>query len=420
MRSSQARVAVLRQQPRPIAPAFRLNLYVWMDIFQGAADRLGWVNSRGLPVDRAKLSLHRNSYPSESKAIAPASASGSWTSTEPGAARLPVQELSHARKRILENLQAGPRRNETLDRPRQDWSVETDESPLCPAPLQERDFFPLKDFQVLTPDAQMSMDLPDVDMFWDKRVEETELGSGEVSDVLLMTWQERDGNDYELAYKPPLSQDFPLKNQKLVNNVLMRRIDQLLGFDVIVESTLQTPLQDQKGQEGGLFMARARGSLGVEAGKRQPDLQRAPGLCRDLVKLDVVDYLCGASDRHDRNYPVDKGPDGSFKATGIDNDMAFESGTGAPATFDVLDTEMAKAILQVKPGDLVSIGQDQGLDDLQVRDLLTRLQKLKEHVEDLLGTDALIKPTQWEDHLDGLPEMSLARNYGSGSLGEED
>ena len=89
-------------------------------------------------------------------------------------------------------------------------------------------------------------------------------------------------------------------------------------------------------------------------------------------------------------------------------------------TFDVLDTEMAEAIMLVKPGDLVSIVQGQGLDEQQIRELLIRLQKLKEHVEDLRETDALIKPNQWEDRVDGLPQMSLARNYGSGAQDEDD
>ena len=41
-------------------------------------------------------------------------------------------------------------------------------------------------------------------------------------------------------------------------------------------------------------------------------------------------------------------------------------------------------------------------------------------IEDLRETDALIKPNQWEDRVDGLPEMSLARNYGSGAQDEDD
>ena len=298
--------------------------------------------------------------------------------------RVPVAQLQKARLTLLGSEQAGDKRGGTQG------SGEQDLPPTGPVPVTHKDFYPLPD---------RKLPAPDVDMFWDQRVRATELGTGRQNTVFLMQGQERDGNPLELAFKPALAgTDRRLQNQPM-RNVLAYRVDQLLGFGVIVPACLQEPSGDDKASGGGLFMARARGDLAVNVARKHPQSTTSPALCRELVKLDVVDYLLQADDRIG-NYLIDQGSDGKFKVTGIDNDMTFlDLPVGEPEDhLSVLDTEMAAAVLKLTRADLQSAIAPNTLTRPQMSRLLQRLDALHKYVQAERDSGRLISPSAWAQH----------------------
>ncbi len=306
--------------------------------------------------------------------------------------RVPIQELERARLALLESTQAGlPRLTgpAPAGTARQDWTQPIDGKLTGPATALERDAFPLKDFEEIS---------PDMEMFCDQRVRVNELGSGLTSTVFLMEWEDRDGNDLELAYKPPIPDskrmgeppDAPLRN------VLAFRLAQLLGFDVVSPAEMEVCSEDSKQSGPGLFMPRARGETAKQVGESHPELGDNPNFAREAAKLDVVDFLLNGGDRHRGNYLIHCGPDESVKLTAIDNDTAFSSDGDGLALFDEMDTETAEAVMKLTPDALRSILPPGALSTTEVSALLSRLDALKANIQEMRQGETLIDPSDWD------------------------
>lgn len=306
--------------------------------------------------------------------------------------KVPIQELERARSALIESTQAGlpritgPAPSGTT---RQDWTQPIDGKLTAPAAVLERDAFPLKDHEIIS---------PDIEMFCDQRVRASELGSGQTSTVFLMEWENRDGDNLELAYKPPISDskskgeppDAPLRN------VLSFRLAQLLGFDVVSPAELQLCPEDSKESRPGLFMPRARGETAKQVGMSHPELGDNPNFAREAAKLDVVDFLLDGCDRHRGNYLIHCGPDESVKLTAIDNDTAFSTDGDVRAGFDEMDTETAEAVMKLTPDALRSIVPPGALSTTEVSALLSRLDGLKANIQEMRQGKALIDPSDWD------------------------
>lgn len=310
--------------------------------------------------------------------------------------RVPIQELERARLALLESTQAGLPRATAHG---QEWTQSIDGPLMFQTPARDKDACPLKDFKGIS---------PDMEMFCDQRVRVNELGSGLTSTVFLMEWEDRDGNDLELAYKPPIpdSKRMGEPPEAPLRNVLAFRLGQLLGFDVVSAAEMEVCSEDSKQSGPGLFMPRARGATAKQVGESHPELRNNPNFAREAAKLDVVDFLLDGGDRHRGNYFIHCGPDESVKLTAIDNDTAFSSDSDTKSPFVVMDTETADAVLKLTSHALRSIVPPGTLSTTEVSALLTRLDILKVDVQAMRDEGALINPTEWTENVDQLRNMT--------------
>jgi hypothetical protein len=306
--------------------------------------------------------------------------------------RVPIQELERARLALLESTQAGLPRATAHG---QEWTQSIDGPLTSSVPVQDKDGYPLKDFR---PGS------PDLEMFYDSRVEETKLGAGHLNTVSLMEWEDRDGSKFGLAFKTPIDESDG-DDIELFRNVLSFRLAQLLGFDVVSPAEMQICPEDGKGSGPGLFMPKARGDTAKKVGEHHPEIADNPQFIRQTVKLDVVDYLLGSTDRNRNNYFVHQEKDGGITLTGIDNDFSFTE--YKPPLPMVLDTEMAEAVLKLTFQALLSIVPPGTLSTIEVDALLDRLSALKTEVREMRAAGSLIDPSQWDANKSKLHDRSV-------------
>jgi hypothetical protein len=119
-------------------------------------------------------------------------------------------------------------------------------------------------------------------------------------------------------------------------NAAMSRVAKLLGVsDVIAESKNAKIIQDGKTKRGNI-MVEAKGESPLEM-KEKGDLQKTDvssgELQRQLVNLQLLDTLCGQTDRHLGNYFMQQENGRATGITAIDNDIAFgKKGSSKSAT----------------------------------------------------------------------------------------
>ena len=112
---------------------------------------------------------------------------------------------------------------------------------------------------------------------------------------------------------------------------------------------------------------------------------------RQLCDLQILDYLCGNTDRHEKNfiYQTSVGEDGKTRITGvvgIDNDMSFGTLTDQqrlpkaiipPGEMRAVSGATYQAVMQMDPAELKNLLGDLGLDDTEIQAAQTRLRSLQ-------------------------------------------
>lgn len=129
-------------------------------------------------------------------------------------------------------------------------------------------------------------------------------------------------------------------------NVATSRVANLLGIGGIVEQSSTVKIREKgSGQvTKGNLMTLAKGDQGAavaggkiyEGMRRMDNIQErmnwagklfAPTVQKELCSLQVLDYICGQTDRHANNFFLEKDSSGSYAHVhGIDNDMSFGTG----------------------------------------------------------------------------------------------
>lgn len=148
-----------------------------------------------------------------------------------------------------------------------------------------------------------------------------------------------------------------------------------------------------------------------------------PGLRRDLVKLQLLDALCGQGDRHGQNYIIKLDSEGRYAGLlAIDNDQAFGPNVRDPNELlnremgreqlrvgdksygarefrgvllpEVIDVDMAESINKLTPEGLRSSLTGLLKED-EIQAAVDRLQVLKDHVEKLEKSGQVIGIDEW-------------------------
>ena len=210
-------------------------------------------------------------------------------------------------------------------------------------------------------------------------------------------------------------------------NLATYEIDKSLGFNVAPQTEIGI---SQAGRHNeykglGLIMDKAQGKMGKDLSS---DELAHPLVRRELTKLQILDAIVGQGDRHGGNYFVHIIPsnDGNplndtVTVTGIDNDQCLGQKIDNPDQLvyakdnahkgfrgvrmpKIIDTDMSKAINDLKPDDLAKILDDHGLSQAEVTAAQNRLSALQKHIADNTKT-TVIDPKDWnsktvDDNLD--------------------
>jgi len=196
-------------------------------------------------------------------------------------------------------------------------------------------------------------------------------------------------------------------------NLATQALGKALGFDVIAPTELGV-VRDMKGHQVlGFVMERAGG----RTGHKTPESDFLRGDVRaELIKLQIVDLLCGQIDRHGGNYFIEL-PEGGGQARvrGIDNDQGFGNklnGLPGQPQFEVpgeeyslwcftppgppvIDSEMETAVNRLSEQDLEKTLGGAGLTDAEIGAAKGRLRELKAHVGTLRAGSRIIAPGEW-------------------------
>jgi hypothetical protein len=150
----------------------------------------------------------------------------------------------------------------------------------------------------------------------------------------------------------------------------------------------------------------------------------SPEVKRDLVALQILDFICGQVDRHSKNYIVSKPgtTTGRLGAKGIDNDLAFDRGfavinfinrailhrpinLGLP---EVIDSEMLASLRALKEADLRQDLAD-FLPPSDIDALVRRMETAKSHFAAHPGS--VIAPNEWNSvHLSDATKSYISRD----------
>lgn len=147
------------------------------------------------------------------------------------------------------------------------------------------------------------------------------------------------------------------------------------------------------------------GRLKVETTYNTNFNYKDPTLQRELVKLQLLDNLCGQVDRHGGNYLVEEGLKGEIVGvTGIDNDFCFGKLVDDPENVrvtgnfvglpEVVDKDMYKSFQELSPEDL-----ERELSSLLSKEEIDatkkRLTKIQTHLHHLKRNGCVIAPESW-------------------------
>jgi hypothetical protein len=244
------------------------------------------------------------------------------------------------------------------------------------------------------------------------------LGSGSFNTVFAVPLKKPDGSVFDGVFKPlsttengwtaaatGIPRDDP---QIAMRNLATVSYARKLGLDVVPETTVAV-LSATQGPMLGLMMEKARGKPACTMAPRFLDL---PGVRAEVTKLQLLDHLTGQGDRHGANYFISIERSGRAKVTGIDNDQCFGKdltdpngiqqvdgddfrwgfrGTALPP---VVDTEMARKINELTPGDIREMLGNK-LGEYEIEAAIARHAGVKEHVETLRAGKRIIDSRQW-------------------------
>jgi hypothetical protein len=237
-----------------------------------------------------------------------------------------------------------------------------------------------------------------------------------------------DGSAFDGVFKPLSTTEngwaaaatgIPLDDPQIaMRNLATVSYARKLGLDVVPETTVAV-LGATQGPMLGLMMERARGK---PAATMDPSILNRPDVCAEVTKLQLLDHLTGQGDRHGANYFISIEPSGRAKVTGIDNDQCFGKdltdpngiqqvdgdnfrwgfrGTALPP---LVDTEMARKIHELTPGDIREMLGNK-LSESEIQAAIARHAGVKKHVETLRARGWIIHPDQW-----GHPNVQKALN----------
>ncbi len=181
-------------------------------------------------------------------------------------------------------------------------------------------------------------------------------------------------------------------------NAAMSAVAELLNVAKLLAKSVPMKIIDKDGNEiEGTFMMAAKGvdpgNLSAEDAKYgEKSLERNPGKAmKSLADLQVLDYICGNTDRHGKNMCYQFDDEGNFVGVqGFDNDTAF--GTIDPKTGDFvsffpmlenmkgISQSMYDRLCQVTPEMLKFSLRGFGLTEQELDAAAKRMQNLKEAI----------------------------------------
>ena len=198
-------------------------------------------------------------------------------------------------------------------------------------------------------------------------------------------------------------------------NSAMTDVAELLGHgDLIARSTPMSLKLPNGKTVKGTFMNFADGSDVRHAKPNDPyfstkpeDFSNTEGL-KSAADLQVLDFICGNTDRHAANMLYRFDDEGKFIGVkGIDNDMAFgelkEQGLAGKETgflgslndIRVISEGMANSVRDLSPAALTMALRSHGLRDQEIEDSVTRLKKMQERIAD--NGVRIVKDGDWKN-----------------------
>ncbi len=229
-----------------------------------------------------------------------------------------------------------------------------------------------------------------------------------------------------------------LDDQEKINmsrrNVATSRVAALMGLENLVANSQTAELYDEASGQTfkGNLMEKAQGMSAAkflndkkEEGKEdnswtKTDIKvNVTGVFqRDMCNLQVLDVICGQSDRHQNNYFVSTNKEGELAGVqGIDNDGAFglneevssakmgsrhdrgiyDMDTGE-MTIPYMDKNLAERILQIQP-DMFRFALQDLLKQEEIEAVIKRLDRTKTAILKAKQTEPnrLLKDDEWND-----------------------
>jgi hypothetical protein len=203
-------------------------------------------------------------------------------------------------------------------------------------------------------------------------------------------------------------------------SIATHQFAELLGFDVVVNVEIAIhALPSQEGHDSptaGMAWTFAPGKSSFYTPRSIMDDPRTK---RQLFMLQTLDYLTGQTDRHAENYVIayaeQRGGAASVKVTGIDSELSFGRGvqpedykafSAAVGLPPVMDVEMAEAIEKLEPEQIRTKLKGK-LSRAEIQASEMRLALLKEHIQKLRASNAIIAVEDWsKDRADVTRENS--------------
>ena len=240
-----------------------------------------------------------------------------------------------------------------------------------------------------------------------------------------------------------VGQDYGTETNVTNRNVATSRIAELLGLHGVVEESKTVKVRDYasgkvyKGNLMSVAKGEDAGDAAVEVGNKAKvhgtDIGArektalsffAPSVQKELTSLQVLDYICGQSDRHIHNFFMEKDESGKKyeHIHGIDNDASFSAGTKLEMygnrfvmgeskmravihpnknelVIPYMDKQLAINIVNLSP-DMVRFALKDLLHDRYIEKAIIRLQNVQEAIRNEEGgfdSPRFKKEGEWND-----------------------
>lgn len=237
------------------------------------------------------------------------------------------------------------------------------------------------------------------------------IGSGTFNSTYLGSYVSSDGQLSKVVIKPvPVTEEgwaasnigIPKNNPRtLMRNLAVCAIDRHLGFGVIVKTEpaiASRPVTDSKHSaepqpELCMAMEPADGIAGYLAPEQ---MLKDPKVMQGLLRLQLVDALCGQGDRHGGNYRLNPTASGEARIKGFDNDQCFgakitnpnhlaqnherENGFRGVKLPPVIDRETANKFQEMSGTQLRELLAPFELTEGEVEAAASRLTYIKAHI----------------------------------------